>query len=102
MIKTQIQLPHALYRALKRVAEEREMSLAEVLRRGAEYITQVYLPVEKDNPDAGLPGPFHAGLKRDPFAGPDWRYELNERPTLPGVVRDSRGPGYGTRAGKRK
>ena len=45
MIKTQIQLPDALYREAKRVAEEREMSLAEVLRRGVEYITRVYPPV---------------------------------------------------------
>jgi len=102
MIKTQIQLPDTLYRELKRVAKEREMSLAEVLRRGAEYITQVYLPVEKDNPDAALPGPFNVGLKQDPFANPNWRYELNERPTFIGAVREPLGSGCGTRTRKKK
>ena len=42
MIKTQIQLPDALYREAKRVAEEREMSLAEVMRRGVEYVVRAY------------------------------------------------------------
>ncbi len=45
MIKTQIQLPDNLYREAKRVAKERELSLAEVLRRGVEYITRVYPPL---------------------------------------------------------
>lgn len=102
MIKTQVQFPDALYHALKRVAAEREISLAEVLRRGAEYITQVYRPVEKGRSGPVLPGPFHIGLKQDPFANPDWRYELNERAAAGGRIREPRGPGYGTRAGKKK
>ena len=36
MVKTQIQLPDALYRDLKRLATAREWSLAETLRRAAE------------------------------------------------------------------
>ena len=36
MVKTQIQLPDALYRDLKRLAELKEWSLAETLRRAAE------------------------------------------------------------------
>jgi len=36
MIKTQIQLPDALYRDLKRLAATKEWSLAETLRRAAE------------------------------------------------------------------
>ena len=36
MIKTQIQLPDELYRDLKRLAEAKEWSLAETLRRAAE------------------------------------------------------------------
>lgn len=47
MIKTQIQLPDRLYQEAKRVAQEREMSLAEVLRRGLEYITRVYPPLHE-------------------------------------------------------
>jgi hypothetical protein len=45
MVKTQIQLPDCLYREAKRVAAERELSLAEVLRRGVDYITRVYPPL---------------------------------------------------------
>lgn len=45
MVKTQIQLPDQLYREAKRVAAERELSLAEVLRRGVEYIARVYPPL---------------------------------------------------------
>jgi hypothetical protein len=36
MVRTQIQLPDALYRDLKRLAEQREWTLAETLRRAAE------------------------------------------------------------------
>jgi hypothetical protein len=44
MIKTQIQLPDRLCQEAKRVAQEREISFAEVLRRGVEYITRAYRP----------------------------------------------------------
>ena len=46
MIKTQVQIPDDLYRKAKQVAREREMSFAEVTRRGLEYITTVYHEVE--------------------------------------------------------
>ena len=42
VIKTQIQLPDDLYRSLKRVAAEKEWSLAETLRRGAEQLLQQF------------------------------------------------------------
>ncbi len=42
MVRTQIQLPDSLYRQVKRLAKEKEWSLADVLRRGAEYMIQVY------------------------------------------------------------
>lgn len=45
MIKTQVQLPDDLYNEAKRVAREREMSLAEVVRRGIEYMSMVYPPL---------------------------------------------------------
>jgi hypothetical protein len=66
MIRTQIQLPDALYRDLKRVAQEREMSLAEVLRRGAEYITQAYRPLTQPRGAWKLPGPLDLGVRGDP------------------------------------
>ncbi len=42
MIKTQIQLPDELYRAAKAIAEQREWSLAEVIRRGIEHMMLAY------------------------------------------------------------
>lgn len=42
MMRTQIQLPDPLYREVQRVAREREWSIAEVLRRGAEAVTRAY------------------------------------------------------------
>lgn len=44
MIRTQIQLPDALYREAKRIAAEQEISLAEVLRRGLEHMQRIYPP----------------------------------------------------------
>jgi len=38
MVKTQVQIPDALYREAKRIAVENEMSFAEVVRRGLEEI----------------------------------------------------------------
>jgi len=48
MIKTQVQIPDDLYRAAKRVAKERELSFAEVMRRGLEYIVTVYPTLDED------------------------------------------------------
>ncbi len=42
MIKTQVQLPDELYRTAKAIAEQREWSLAEVVRRGIEYMALAY------------------------------------------------------------
>lgn len=42
MVKTQIQLPDELYRELKAFAAEREWSLAETFRRGAELLLDVH------------------------------------------------------------
>jgi len=42
MIKTQIQLPDALYRDLKRLATAREWSLAETMRRAAEQFLSTH------------------------------------------------------------
>ena len=45
MIKTQVQIPDELYRKAKQIAKERECSLAEVMRRGLEYMTRTCPPV---------------------------------------------------------
>jgi hypothetical protein len=76
MVKTQIQLPDELYRELKRVAREREMSLAEVLRRGAEILLRRYPESPESAETWALPEP--RALHGDAFfANPDWRFEAN-------------------------
>jgi hypothetical protein len=50
MIKTQVQLPDELYHTAKAIAEQREWSLAEVVRRGIEHMALVY-PV-RPSPEA--------------------------------------------------
>lgn len=42
MIKTQVQLPDELYRTAKAIAEQREWSFAEVVRRGLEHMAMAY------------------------------------------------------------
>lgn len=42
MVKTQIQFPDHLYREAKRIADEYEMSFAEVVRRGLEEAVKGY------------------------------------------------------------
>lgn len=54
MIKTQVQIPDELYHKAKAVAAAKEWSLAEVFRRGLEYMTTVN-PVEESNPEWDLP-----------------------------------------------
>jgi hypothetical protein len=54
MIKTQIQIPDHLYSEAKRIAREREISFAEVVRRGLEAIVRVY-PALPDGGGTGSP-----------------------------------------------
>jgi hypothetical protein len=101
MTRTQVQFPDSLYRDLTRVAREREMTLAEVIRRGAEYITQVYQPLTEPRAKWKLPGPFDLGVRGDPFADPDWRYEVNIGETVHTLVREKKAAAYGRKSRKR-
>ena len=76
MIRTQIQLPDALYRRAKELAEQREISLAELVRRGLEYLTSVSPEVGRQATAWELPQPAHLG-GGDPFADPAWREQLH-------------------------
>lgn len=89
MIRTQIQLPDQLYKAAKDVAKSREVSLAELIRRGLEYMVTV--SPEKTDAEWTLPEPFHLGGS-DPFADPDWRADVHAEGRL---VAESRAPAYG-------
>ncbi len=77
MMRTQIQLPDSLYREAKRVATEREISFAEVVRRGLEYITRVYPSTEDPKTPWSPPAPRRLGE----FLAPpeDWRLIAEER-----------------------
>lgn len=75
MIKTQVQIPDNLYREAKRIAEEYEMSFAEVVRRGLETVVPAF-PRRRGGEPWGLPL-LDLGLVRDPFADPDWREKAN-------------------------
>lgn len=76
MVKTQIQLPDMLYREAKRVAREREVSFAEVVRRGVEYVTRVYPPLDADAKAWRLPKPSRLGSFNAPPE--DWRVLAND------------------------
>ena len=63
MVKTQVQLPDELYREAKRVAAEKEWSLAEVVRRGLEYIVSVYPSTVTPNAAWKPPEPRRLGWR---------------------------------------
>lgn len=65
MVKTQITVPDELYTQAKEIARTREWSLAEVFRRGLEYMVNTH-PVEVAGETWELPalpaGSFKEGL----------------------------------------
>jgi len=78
MTRTQIQLPDELYNRAKRLAAKMEISLAEVTRRGLEYMLSV--SCEEDNSAKTWELPRARSLGgRDPFADPDWRSGVHTR-----------------------
>ena len=60
MTRTQIQLPDELYEKAKRLCEEREMSFAELARRGIEHMMTVLNAVGVDS-DWSPPAPKSLG-----------------------------------------
>ncbi len=55
MTKTQIQVPEELIQELRTFAKQREWSLAETFRRGAELLLQVYPETSTKTPMAWTP-----------------------------------------------
>jgi hypothetical protein len=55
MTKTQIQVPEELFQELRAFAKQREWSLAETFRRGAELLLQVYPETAGRDPVAWTP-----------------------------------------------
>jgi len=70
MVKTQVQIPDALYREAKRIAFENEMSFAEVVRRGLEEIIVHHPPGRQRAESWQPPQPFDLGETLAPEA--DW------------------------------
>jgi len=70
-------LPDELYQRLKRAAEKHEMSLAELVRRGVEYITKVYPASSGAHGEWKMPGPLDLGGNDEFFDDPDWRTDLH-------------------------
>ena len=63
MTRTQIQLPDETFARAKKLCEAREISLAELARRGIEYILSVYSPEPDANRDWQPPTPRNLGWK---------------------------------------
>ena len=63
MTRTQIQLPDDTFARAKKVCEAREISLAELARRGIEYILSVYTPEPDANREWQPPKPRNLGWK---------------------------------------
>jgi hypothetical protein len=63
MTRTQIQLPDEVFAKAKKLCEAREISLAELARRGIEYILSVYVQEPSDPKDWQLPQPRDLGWK---------------------------------------
>lgn len=63
MTRTQVQLPDALYQRAKRFAAEREVSLAELTRRGLELLLERYPATQVPQSSWKLPRVDGGGLK---------------------------------------
>jgi hypothetical protein len=63
MVRTQIQLPDDVYRHAKRLAEAREISMTELVRRGLELILTQYPPPDEAQPVWQMPAPRNLGWK---------------------------------------
>jgi hypothetical protein len=81
MKRMQLQLPDWLYERLKRLAAQQEISLAEILRRGAEYMLSLHPEPAGSDFEWHLPEPMDLG----PFKASEeqWRVLANEPEDLP-------------------
>jgi hypothetical protein len=75
MKRTQIQVPDALYQQAQAVAEVREISMAELVRRGLEYMVQI-TPQPQRTGDWELPKAANLGA-RNVFNEADWRERIH-------------------------
>lgn len=76
MKRTQIQVPDLLYQQALAVAEHREISMAELVRRGLEYMISVTPDPQHTIKPWTLPTPQPLGAA-DPFQQEQWRVDLH-------------------------
>ena len=77
MVRTQIQLPEALYHRLKRLAERQETSLADVIRRASERELAAHPEIDTA-PDVWTPPPARRHGIRSAVPIEEWRLLANE------------------------
>jgi hypothetical protein len=87
MIKTQVQIPDELYHRAKQIAKEREMSFAEVVRRGLEYMAQAYPPSKPKEGVSGFPV-LHNFTPAPGFDKLDFRKIVADEESERGLPRD--------------
>ena len=82
MTRTQIQLPDILFAQVRKFADAREMSLAEVCRRALELYLNVSAPVRDG--ETSKDEEWHLPVARDmgpmlcdPFEDPEWRLKIH-------------------------
>lgn len=63
MVRTQIQLPDEVYARAKRFCKAREMSFAELARRGVEMVLEVYPEVAEAKAEWRIPVVDAGGVK---------------------------------------
>jgi hypothetical protein len=68
MMKTQVQIPDDLFERAKKVAEAKEWSFAEIVRRGLEYMTRVNPPNRRSPKTWQLPQSVAMGMPLAPEA----------------------------------
>jgi len=75
MKRTQIQLPDWLFTQARDLARQREISLAELIRRGLEHILAVTPSMSSGRGDDvwELPPALDLGSRRDALEVPSWR-----------------------------
>ncbi|MDZ4199569.1 MAG: antitoxin [Kiritimatiellia bacterium] len=76
MQRTQIQLPDRLFKAARALAGRKEISLAELVRRGLEYMIATSPEASGSTESWDLPTP-HDLQAMDPFKDEYWRAHLH-------------------------
>ena len=80
MTRTQVQIPDALFGRIRRYAEIRETSIADVFRNALELFINVHASADSAEAHSRWTVPVcrSTGLVDDPFTHEDWRAQIYE------------------------